>query len=123
MTTKVSREKLLSTLKENRAEHGKIVAEARRGYVEQARAALERRLKQLQEGEIASLQFSLAPPADFTEVYDNSIAMLEWNTEDLVELEADEFRQLVRDEWDWSENFYHSNSRYSSTAASKGKRS
>ena len=33
-----------------------------------------------------------------------------------VELAADEFRQLVRDEWDWTEKFLAGNSPYSATA-------
>lgn len=118
MTTKVDRFKLLETLRANRAKHAKIVAEAREGYILKAREALERRLAQLATGQLASLSFSLVPPMDYTETYDNSIAMLEWNVQDEVELEADEFRQLVRDEWDWTDMFLTNNSRYSHSATS-----
>ena len=116
MTSTVNKSKLLETLKKNRESHGKIVEEARKGYIDQARAALSARLAQLEKGEVVSLSFNLSPPSDYTEVYDNSIAMLEWNTQETVELEADEFRQLVRDEWDWSANFFALNSNYSKLA-------
>lgn len=116
MTTTVEKARLLKALKANMARHQQIVQEARDGYIEQAREALEKRLEQLRTGELVSLAFHLAPPADYTEVYENSIAMLEWNTADTVELEADEFRQLVRDEWDWTEKFLAGNSPYSATA-------
>jgi hypothetical protein len=116
MTTTVEKTRLLETLRANMARHQQIVQEARDGYISQAREALEKRLEQLRTGELVSLIFHLQPPADYTEVYENSIAMLEWNTADRVELEADEFRQLVRDEWDWTETFLAGNSPYSATA-------
>lgn len=117
MSTTVSKEKLLAILRANRETHGTIVREAREGYVKQARKALEERLSQLERGEVASLAFQLSPPADYTSIYNTSIKMLEWNTLEVIELAADEFRQLVLDEWDWMRGFLESNSTYSATAA------
>jgi hypothetical protein len=117
MTTTVEKAQLLAVLKTNLETHRKIVQEAREGYLARAKAQLEKRLEQLRNGEVVSLRFDLAVPADYTDVYENSIAMLEWNTDDRITLEADEFRQLVRDEWDWSDDFYTSNSGYSASAA------
>lgn len=116
MVTKVERKKLLATLRDNLSRHKAIVQEAREGYVQRARQALERRLEMVRRGEVVSLTFTLTPPADYTEVYVNSIEMLEWNTEEYVELAADEFRQLVRDEWEWRDSFLHSNATYSKRA-------
>lgn len=117
MSTVVEKVRLLETLRTNLARHSQIVQESRDGYVKQARALLEERLEQVRKGELVSLAFHLRPPMDYSEVYENSIAMLEWHTEDTVMLEADEFRQLVRDEWDWSTEFYAGNRAYSATAA------
>jgi hypothetical protein len=117
MTTRVEKARLLETLRTNLGRHKQIVQEARDGYVKKAREALEERLEQLRTGKLVSLTFHLSPPADYSEVYQNSIAMLEWNTDETVELEADEFRQLVRDEWDWMGSFLSGNSGYSATAA------
>jgi hypothetical protein len=116
MTTTVVRKDLLAKLKENLSRHAQIVKEAREGYVQQARKALEARLRDILEGKCVALTFLLDPPADYTEVYKNSIEMLEWNTQDQVVLEADEFRQLVRDEWDWMSTFLASNKAYSVSA-------
>lgn len=116
MKTTVKRVELLVKVKENAEKHAAIVAEARIGYVMQARVAVEKKLKELQAGKIVSLHFTLNPPVDHTEVYKTTIEMLEWNTEELVILEADEFRQLVQDQWDWSSSFYGTNKVYSSTA-------
>lgn len=116
MTTTVKKADLLETLRRNLERHKAIVQEAREGYVRRARAALEKRLEQIRRGEVVALTFTLSPPLDYSEVYVNSIQMLEWNTAEAVELAADEFRQLVRDEWDWRDTFLHSNSAYSKQA-------
>lgn len=116
MTTRVERNKLLATLKDNLARHSSIVQEARDGYIKKAREALERRMEQLRKGQVVSLSFTMQPPTDYSEIYKNTISMLEWNTEDYVELKADEFRQLVKDEWDWSVDWLSSNRVYSKKA-------
>ncbi len=116
MTTRVERLKLLETLRRNMSKHSEIVQEARDGYIKKARIALESRLEQLRKGHLVSLLFTLTPPLDYSEVYQNTISMLEWNTDDYVELQADEFRQLVRDEWDWTSEFTNTNAAYSKKA-------
>ncbi len=116
MRTKVEKDKLLATLRTNLERHSGIVKEALQGYVAKARIAVEKRLKMLEAGTAVTLQFSLTPPQDHSEVYRTAIQMLEWNTSPYVELAPDEFRQLVLDEWDWTSNFVHSNAVYSGTA-------
>lgn len=116
MVTRVPRQKLLETLKANLAKHAGIVQEARNGYIKKAKLALEGRMEQLRKGQVVSLMFSLSPPVDNSEVYKSAIAMLEWNENEFVELHPDEFRQLVQDEWDWTDNFLASNSTYSRTS-------
>lgn len=121
MTTRVDRKKLLATLEENLAKHRTIVAEAKEGYRKKATEALLARMDEVRHsettGKVVSLYFSLDWPEDHSEVYLNTIEMLRWGTEDTVELAADEFRQLVRDEWDWSNDFLAKSAGYSSTAA------
>ena len=105
MKTKVERKKLLEVLRKNLEQHSHIVKEAREGYISKAKRELQVRLEQLRKGKAVSLSFTLSPPMDYSEVYKNVISMMEWNTNDFVELQADEFRQLVKDEWDWKETF------------------
>lgn len=104
--TVVRKDALLAIRPQNREEHGAIVAEARKGYVEKARKALNERMEQLLAGELVSLSFNLSPPVDCTEVYNTAIKMLEMHTKDEITLAAGEFRNLVEDEWDWSSGFY-----------------
>jgi hypothetical protein len=119
MTSTVKRTELLNKLVENLKEHKIIVKEAKEGYIKKAREALTARLQQLERLEPVNLQFTLQQPMDYSEVYETCISMLQWSRDDLVTLAADEFRQLVLDEWDWQENFLTSSSLYSATATRK----
>ncbi len=113
MKTTVKRVDLLETLRINKTKHKSIVQEAREGYVKRAKKELLARLERISKGEVIALTFALNPPQDYTEVYENSIRMLEWNNDELVVLGADEFRQLVRDEWDWTNEFHEVSASYS----------
>jgi hypothetical protein len=117
MKTTIKRGDLLEKLRTNRELHAKIVQEAREGYVKSAKVALAHKMEELAAGKIAALTFSLRTPVDCTQVYDTTIKMLEMNVDDTVVLAADEFRNLVEDQWDWSREFYASNASYSRTAA------
>lgn len=116
MNTRVKREDLIAALKRNQERHTTIVAEARAGYVQAAKATLLRRLNDLEEGRIVDLQFKMAPPLDYSEAYRTALQMLEMNQDDTIVLTADEFRCLVLDEWDWTSSFFACNSVYSATA-------
>lgn len=104
---------VLTKLRDNRAKHAGMVAEARTGYVEQARAALEKKLAALREGKVESVLIGLHTPKDYTEAYDTTISMLSMHQGESVELNADEFRHLMEDTWDWTADFVTSNSRFS----------
>ena len=110
MNMNVPREKLLTELRVNRIRHKEIVKEARVSYVAKAEKVLLVRLGQIKEGEIVRLDFSLRPPQDYTAAYDTAIQMLEWSTDETVEVSASEFRKLAMDEWDWMDDFLITNS-------------
>ena len=110
---------VLTRLRANRETHVKIVVEARDGYMKRAREALESRLKQLESGKLVTLSFNLMPPQNQTAVYNVAIEMLGMHTGAEIELDSDQVRNLMRDEWDWSSSFLMSNSAYSATAAAR----
>lgn len=112
---------VLEKLRTNRAEHATIVAEARKGYVEDAKRVLGLRLAQLEEGKIVGLEFRLAPPRDMTAAYDAVISALEMHTGEDVSLSAQQVRTFINDDWDWMEDFLVGNARYSETARAKMK--
>ena len=113
MSVECSTADVLTKLQENREQHAKLVAEARLGYVKTARVELEKRLGQLVEGKVVSVVFALHVPRDYTAVYDTAISMLQMHKPATITLAADEFRHLMDDVWDWSEEFAAINSAYS----------
>lgn len=114
---KAKTEDVLNTLKENRQRHLRIVREAQEGFQHKAKEALEHRLAQLKEGKLVDLKFTLTPPRDYSSVYDTAISMMELSQEDTVELNHEQVRNLIQDEWDWKQDFIGVNALYSSTAA------
>lgn len=111
---------LLGKVQENRKTHMAIVAEAKAGYVKKAEAALRERLEKISAGEILPLKFSLVPPEDHTKAYDTIIGMLAHHTEETIKLDADQYRHLVADEWEWSDTFFTTNMLYSESASRVG---
>lgn len=136
-TTTVNRLDLLKKLKNNREDHLKEYNEALEGYLEEAKVKIEQQKeKALQEVEKAynrvnheldnfdpekaqdtivfcnSISFHLVAPKNFVEAYDQAIEMMEWETNDTVELSTTEFRSFIMNKWDWMESFKMSSARY-----------
>ena len=112
----VDRVKLLERLKANRETHAQVVAEARTGYLREAERRIKTRLSELQSGKMVALVFRLQVPVDRTDVYDTAIGMLEMHTAETIDLEAQNYRELVEDKWDWSGEFWGTNKMYSASA-------
>jgi hypothetical protein len=118
---------VLSALTANLERHRGLVAEANAGYLKAAAVALEERLGVIRSGKVTSLHFtSLRVPKDYSEVYQTAIGMLKAHTEQTVELDADVYRHLMEDQWDWFQEWVTSNAAYSAGTraygASKGVR-
>jgi hypothetical protein len=109
---------VLSTLEANRATHAQLVADARAGYIKQATKSLQHKLAQLAEGKPVQLNdYNLTPPSDHTYVYDTTIAMLRKHDGATVRLNADEYRHLMEDVWDWTSQWVSRNSAYSASTS------
>lgn len=104
---------VVKRLHANREQHQKMVAEARDGYLEKAKEALGAKLMLITDGKVVPLGIPLQVPVDFSNVYDTAIGMLSHHTGDTVELGADEYRHLMEDIWDWTDQFAKMNSPYS----------
>jgi len=116
MTITTRKDELLTILQRNRASHRTIVDEARAGYIEKARDALNAKLDSLAKGKVVALSFGLRLPVDQTSVYDTAIKMLEMHQHDTIELSHAQVQNLVLDNWDWSAEFRASSMLYSRTA-------
>ena len=86
-------------------------------YMKKAKEALRAKLDLLESGKLKALAFGLSVPVDMTKVYDTAIQMLEITTQKEMELTPGQVRNLVMDEWDWSDHFMGTNAMYSDTAA------
>jgi len=119
MRIKAKRDDVLAALTKNRETHAAVVKEARVGYVQKAWEALSAKLEALASGRVVALSFALQVPIDQTKVYDTAIEMMKLHQEETVELDAGQVRNLMLDEWDWTDQFYATNSMYSGMAAQR----
>ncbi len=111
---------VLARLRSNREGHAAMVAEAREGYVAKAMEALTKKLGLLREGKVTSVSVGLNVPLNYTEVYDTAIHMLEHHTGETITLGPDEYRHLMDDIWDWSEQWIAHNLNYSPSTRAYG---
>ncbi len=116
ITLTFPREEVLNRLAKNLKLHRVIIAEAEKGYREQALKALKKRMGQLEEGRNVHLSFDLRSPQSHVSTYETMIAMLSDAKDELITLTADQHACLMRDQWDWSGDFIDNAAQYSATA-------
>lgn len=113
-TIKVVKANLIEKIKENKENHVKEFAEAKHAYREEALRQLRTQLERVEEGALDA-KLDLVTPIDNSENYDKVIEMFDWEVEDVVELEQDEFKEYIQDKTDFavrakmSNTFYNSN--------------
>lgn len=119
-TVRVEKDKLLETLRQNRETHVTDFNEAVVGY----RVELEKsindtffKLEELKKTDDDGLltfssRLNLVIPETHEEDYDVAIEMLEWSTDEHVDLSQHDFKCFVRDEWSWKEQFAMTSARY-----------
>lgn len=121
----VDRLKLIEKLKENLEQHRQDHIEAMIGYRVKLKKDLEAALDFFDERsdeDIAKLSINFAVPRSYAKEYTDAIAMLEWSTQDVVELDHALFKQYVQNEWTWSGAFDTITSTYKTFAASASTR-
>lgn len=111
----VDKAALIQTLKDNRASHATIAAEAKSGYQTAVIAELEDMLAVAKAGAKIKRCVNAIEPMDQTKDYDRAIAMLELSLDTRITLEEQDFQTYVLDEWHWKSRFTASNSSYSKT--------
>ncbi len=103
---------LLTKLRENRERHIRAYDDAVAGYCEEALAELDDLRDRLTEGKPVRIASKLDVPRSFEEEYDRAIGMLELSLhedleshEDRVELNEEQYRAYVEDQWTWTEHW------------------
>jgi len=106
--------KLLAILQTNRNEHRDIFLKAQKAYRQRAIEVLDRQLKLACDGSPFMLAeiVQLATPEDHTADYDRALKMLELSVDETIVLSAEEFTNLVQDQWSWSRQWAYSNIAY-----------
>ncbi len=116
-TYKVKINELLEHLKKNRDEHVDIVIEAQAAFKKATIEKLEQMLELARSGKPISMALGLTVPTVHTDAFDNAIGILEMTAragEEVIEITSDEYERFVRNRWEWTEKFRHSNAGYSS---------
>ena len=101
----VEKDRLLSTIKENRNAHREQFLAAQEKYRERVIGELDKRLVAARNGGRIDLGFRLPEPVDYTDDYDTAIQMIEWSLGDTVELSHDDFARYVLNDWEWKRMF------------------
>jgi NOL1/NOP2/fmu family ribosome biogenesis protein len=111
-SVKVDKGKLMSTLQENRGKHVAEYTTAVEQYRVEAEKALRKRALAIRDGETLKTGIDLPEPKSFEADYDRAIAMVDWSTESVIELDEQDFRAFVLDEWNWRGQFAGTTSIY-----------
>ena len=116
-TITVKKTQLLETLKKNRDSHRDNFLKAQEGFRQEVIEQLDEALKSAREGRKVTSYIHIPEPQDHTKDYDVAISMLEWETVDTVSLEKHDFERFVNDDWEWKQEWIHSNTAYMTKAA------
>ena len=85
-TVKINRLQLLAKVQENREKHIAEFKEAWEGYLIDTVAELKKMLEDAKNGKVKH-HLDLVVPTSFEQQYDRVIAMLEWSTDETVDLD------------------------------------
>ena len=111
-TIKVNKVKLIEQIKTNKENHIVEYEKAVIAYKEEALKQLNEQIKEVEEGSLKA-KLNLVTPVNNAENYDKIIQMFEWEVEDVVELEQNEFNEYVQDETEFAVQAKFSNTMYS----------
>lgn len=111
-TIKVNKQQLIDKIKENKKNHVEEYAKAIIAYKEEALKQLANLTEKVNEGAL-DIKLNLITPIDNSTNYDKIVEMFEWEVDDVVELEQNEFLEYVQDETEFARSAKFSNLFYS----------
>lgn len=103
---------LLETIKKNREKHKTTYDKAIVNYQRELIATLESMLSAAKAGKKVQHHINLSTPVEYTKDYDMVIKMLESTCDEELTLDSEQFKQLVLDDWGWSNTFEASTTSY-----------
>lgn len=108
---KVEKADLIAKIKENKENHIVEYGKAVIAYKKEALRQLEIQTKKINEGGL-NAKLDLITPINNADNYDKILQMFEWEVDDVVELEQNEFIEYVQDETDFAVSAKFSNMSY-----------
>lgn len=112
-TVRINREKLIEAVESNLLKHQQEFDEALDGYHEQQQKALQQALRVFRKTQKMPQQVVLPVPVSYEAEYLRALDMLRYSVDSVIELDANEFEQLVRDNWSWKRAFTAASAMYS----------
>jgi hypothetical protein len=109
---KVRKAELLTKMEANRAAHRATFEDALYGYRKEVIEQLEKMLTEARTGRRVRRVIDLIEPMDQTKDYDRVIAMLQMSTDEVIELDEQNFACYVLDDWHWKGQFAASTTSY-----------
>jgi hypothetical protein len=105
---------LMKTLADNRDQHFRDYEKAKKGWRKLLAKQLTGLLADLEAGKsIEGSRLHLeAKPTHYLKEYDEALDMLKYATNTVIELNQEQFRAYVNDEWSWKTHWEASNSSY-----------
>lgn len=100
---------LLATLKANRAKHEKNYKLAKEGFRILLIKELEKKLKQAIDGKKVELSFKNQKPTNCLNDYDDVIGMIELSQDEEMIIDHEQYKQYIKNEWDWTAQWLNSN--------------
>jgi hypothetical protein len=112
ITVSINKDALLTVLRTNRNTHRQQYEKAWAGYCRMMREELEGKLERIKADKPIERYLGNTPPDDHTGDYDDVIDMLSMALGDAIELTQGQFKQYVKDDWGWKEQWTTSNTAY-----------
>lgn len=110
-TIKVKKVDLIAKIKENKENHVVEFGKAIVAYKKEALKQLSTLTNAVNDGAL-DIKLDLITPINNAENYDKILEMFEWEVEDVVELEQDEFQEYVQDTTEFAVRAKMSNMMY-----------
>lgn len=119
-TVRIEKKVLLEKLKENLELHDELYEEAVENYWNSVELTFQKEVEKatnkiksrdLSNGGIR-LSVYIQEPTSNRSSYEEALAMLEYEVDEVVELTAYEFRSYVLNKWNWTDSFLASNAAY-----------
>lgn len=106
-TITVNKNILLAKIKENLELYKLDYSETLQDYHLAIKKHLEKAITSVNEGNYSSdvIYFRINAPVDYTEKYQTVIDMLEYSTNEEIELDSPSFKAYIKNQWDWTDSF------------------